>query len=205
MNGSMVLLSLFFSVVLSEFVDPDESPPAQTPIRAHRLRPHHKRDTGQSCGTEICPSNTIFVYYRCNRSGENKCHWYLRMWTMEVRGTRVLCGWQKQTTRANMQSPSSLCPRRPRAAPPLVYFRLKNVGSRLFLSVFYSSIHEEEQKSNLLFSALFSEWCSSKPHSHASFRSFVAYAVDTKCSEIKRIDSLPGRMRSRNRTTGADH
>ncbi|RCN47584.1 hypothetical protein ANCCAN_06358 [Ancylostoma caninum] len=52
MNGSMVLLSLFFSVVLSEFVDPDESPPAQTPIRAHRLRPHHKRDTGQSCGTE---------------------------------------------------------------------------------------------------------------------------------------------------------
>ncbi|KAL6737771.1 hypothetical protein Aduo_011387 [Ancylostoma duodenale] len=82
MNGSMVLLSLFFSVVLSEFLDPDESPPAQTPIRAHRLRPHHKRDTGQSCGTEICPSNTIFVYYRCNRSDGNKCQWYLRMWTM---------------------------------------------------------------------------------------------------------------------------
>ncbi|CAJ0603012.1 unnamed protein product [Cylicocyclus nassatus] len=90
MNSSLILLSFFISLVLSESVDPDESPPmihSPSVIRPHRLRTHHhKREIGQSCGTEICPENTIFLYYRCDRTGRDKCHWYLRMWTIVIFG-----------------------------------------------------------------------------------------------------------------------
>ncbi|KAK6752863.1 hypothetical protein RB195_003952 [Necator americanus] len=83
---SLILLTVLFSVVLAEFVKPDESPPAYAPIRPHRLRPHHKREVAQSCGSEVCPDDTILIYYRCNRSDPKKCHWHLRMWAIVIFG-----------------------------------------------------------------------------------------------------------------------